>query len=108
MVHTEECQELVILIGRLHSDLQVYCEAVALLSHRDGVTTLDAAYEAVRAGKDCVCRGARAAEDAYRRAWLPALKAMAGALCKALTLSPSQGSLTWFLTQTGFSWKELT
>lgn len=45
MARTEECQELIILIGRLHSDLQVYCEAVALLGHRDGVTTLDAAYE---------------------------------------------------------------
>ena len=45
MARIEECTELVILIGRMHSDLQVYCEAVALLSHRDGVTTLDAAYE---------------------------------------------------------------
>jgi hypothetical protein len=29
----------------MHTDLEVYCEAVALLSHRDGTTTLDAAYE---------------------------------------------------------------
>jgi hypothetical protein len=29
----------------MHTDLQVYCEAVELLSHRDGALTLDALYE---------------------------------------------------------------
>ena len=45
MARVAECASLVILLSRMHTDLQVYCEAVGDLSHRDGVTTLDAAYE---------------------------------------------------------------
>jgi len=44
MSRIEQCADLTILMGRMHSDLQVYCEAVEQLSHRDG-TTLDVAYE---------------------------------------------------------------
>jgi hypothetical protein len=44
MSRIERCTDLTVLIGRMHSDLQVYCEAVEHLSHRDGVTTLDEAY----------------------------------------------------------------
>lgn len=41
----EHCPDLTVLMGRMHSDLQVYCEAVEQLSHRDGVMTLDVVYE---------------------------------------------------------------
>ena len=41
----ETCTELTILMNRMHTDLEVYCEAVAALSHRDGTQTLNAAYE---------------------------------------------------------------
>jgi hypothetical protein len=40
----EECEVLTILLSRMHSDLEVYCEAVAQLSRRDG-TPLEAAYQ---------------------------------------------------------------
>jgi hypothetical protein len=40
----ETCEALTILLSRMHSDLQVYCEAVARLSWRDG-TPLESAYE---------------------------------------------------------------
>jgi hypothetical protein len=45
MSRIEQCSDLTILMGRMHSDLQVYCEAVEQLSHRDSSTTLDVAYE---------------------------------------------------------------
>ena len=39
-----KCTDLTVLIHRMHADLEVYCEAVAQLSRRDGSTTLDSAY----------------------------------------------------------------
>jgi len=44
MPRLQQCTDLTVLIGRMHADLQVYCEAVEKLSRRDGVTTLDDAY----------------------------------------------------------------
>jgi hypothetical protein len=41
---TEACGTLTILMSRMHSDLEVYCEAVAELSRRDG-TPLEVAYQ---------------------------------------------------------------
>jgi len=41
---TEPCGTLTILMSRMHSDLEVYCEAVAELSRRDG-TPLEVAYQ---------------------------------------------------------------
>ena len=40
----EPCGTLTILMSRMHSDLEVYCETVAQLSRRDG-TPLDVAYQ---------------------------------------------------------------
>jgi hypothetical protein len=45
MSRLENCTDLDILLFRMHTDLQVYCEAVAQLAHRDKAMTLDAAYE---------------------------------------------------------------
>jgi transcriptional regulator len=45
MSRIEQSIDLTVLIGRMHSDLQVYCEAVERLSHRDVTSTLDAIYE---------------------------------------------------------------
>lgn len=45
MLQLDNSSELTILISRMHTDLQVYCEAVDQLSHRDGHTTLDDLYE---------------------------------------------------------------
>lgn len=44
MPRVEHCETLTILMARMHSDLEVYCEAVAQLSKRDG-TPFDAVYE---------------------------------------------------------------
>ena len=44
MPRVDHCETLTILMSRMHSDLQVYCEAVARLSHRDG-TPFDIVYE---------------------------------------------------------------
>jgi hypothetical protein len=44
MSRVEQCETLTLLIARMHADLEVYCEAVAQLSHRDG-TPFDAVYE---------------------------------------------------------------
>ncbi len=41
----EKCTDLTVLLHRMHSDLQVYCESVDQLSRRNGSLTLDALYE---------------------------------------------------------------
>jgi len=45
MSRIEQGADLTVLMSRMHSDLQVYCESVERLSHRDGTMTLDVAYE---------------------------------------------------------------
>jgi hypothetical protein len=40
----EPCDTLTILMARAHSNLEVYCESVSKLSHRDG-TPFDTLYE---------------------------------------------------------------
>jgi hypothetical protein len=40
----ERCGTLTILMSRMHTNLEVYCESVAQLSQRDG-TPLEAAYQ---------------------------------------------------------------
>ena len=44
MPATESCATLTILMSRMHSDLEVYCESVDALSRRDG-TPLEIAYQ---------------------------------------------------------------
>jgi hypothetical protein len=43
MLPLEKCEAVTILLSRMHSDLQVYCETVAELSRRDG-TPLEVVY----------------------------------------------------------------
>ena len=43
MARDQSCETLTILMARSHADLEVYCEAVARLSHRDG-TPFDELY----------------------------------------------------------------
>ena len=44
MPRVEQCETLIILMARMHSDLEVYCDAVARLGQRDG-TPFETIYE---------------------------------------------------------------
>ena len=44
MAQLANCSDLTVLLNRMHTDLQIYCEAVAELSHI-GTRTLSVAYE---------------------------------------------------------------
>jgi hypothetical protein len=45
MAQFANCSDLTVLLNRMHTDLEVYCEAVAELSHIGGARTLNVAYE---------------------------------------------------------------
>ena len=45
MPKLENCNDLTVLLNRMHSDLQVYCEAVAELGHIGGTRSLSVTYE---------------------------------------------------------------